>query len=164
MNDNTFIKLYRSLLNWRWYTEGNTCRLFLHLLLTANIAPRDFRTETIQRGELVTTIKNLSDELKLSPQAVRTSLNHLISTNEVTKRTTAKYTIITIKNYDNFQSVTKSLTNNQQTINKQLTNNQHSNKNKRIKEVKNIYSARTREREQSGVNESYDINELMRIK
>ena len=31
-----FIKLYREILDWQWYGEAATLKLFLHLLLTVN--------------------------------------------------------------------------------------------------------------------------------
>lgn len=153
-----YIKLFRSLTSWRWYKDGNTMRVFLHLLLNANITDADFETETIKRGELVTSIKKLSAELTLSPQAIRTAINHLILTSEITKRTTSKFTIITIKNYDKFQGLTSPSTSEQQASNKQVTSEQQQyKKNKKKKKNKNIYT-RGRARESKA---SYDIEELM---
>ena len=34
-----FILLHRSMLRWEWYGDGNTARLFIHLLLTVNYRP-----------------------------------------------------------------------------------------------------------------------------
>lgn len=31
-----WISLYRKILNWEWYSDANTFRLFIHLLLQAN--------------------------------------------------------------------------------------------------------------------------------
>ena len=44
--------------------------------------------------------KKLSEELGLSEQEIRTSIKHLILTNEITKKTTKKFTIISVNNYD----------------------------------------------------------------
>ncbi len=30
-----FIKIHRSLIDWEWYTEPNTFRVFIHLLMLA---------------------------------------------------------------------------------------------------------------------------------
>ena len=78
----------------------------------------------IDIGQRATSISKLSKELKLSVQSIRTALNHLKSTGELTIATTSKYTIITINNYVSYQQLTNTLTNDQQTANKQLTNDQ----------------------------------------
>lgn len=102
--DNGWIKLERQIINWRWFKDGNTFHLFLYLLLKANITDADFENITIKRGQLVTSRKRLANALGLSERNIRTSLNHLKSTNEVTIRATPKFTIITIVNYDLYQS------------------------------------------------------------
>ena len=48
----------------------------------------------------------------LSVQNVRTSLNKLKSTHEITSKTTNKYTYITINNFNDYQETTNKLTNN----------------------------------------------------
>lgn len=137
MINNGYIKIHRSMLNWRWYTNPNTFRLFFHLLLTVNYEPKDFETITVQRGQRIVSIQKLSEELNVSVRSVRTALNHLKSTNEVTIETTPKYSIITIKNYDMYQSATNTLTNDRQTNDKQTTNDrQQWNKDKKEKNIK----------------------------
>jgi len=93
--------------------------------------------------QMVTSLSKLSEELssnkqKFTLQAIRTSLKHLVSTNELTIKTTNKYTVITVNNYDNYQDLNKylnnQLTNKQQTTNKQLTKIE---KNKTIKHKNN---------------------------
>ena len=124
MLDGGYIKLHRKLTKWEWYHNANTFRVFIHLLLTANYEPRRFEGRTIERGQRVTSISKLSKELKVSVQSIRTALNHLKSTGELTIETTPKYTIITINNYISYQQLTNDLTNDQQTANKRLTNDQ----------------------------------------
>ena len=132
----TFIKLNRSILNWRWYKNANTMRVFIHLLLKANIKDHDFENTTVKRGQLITSRKHLSVELQLSEQAIRTALEHLKSTKEITIKTTSKYTIISIINYNLYQNVPDNQptsnqlsTGNQPTSNQQSTNNQPQSKN-----------------------------------
>lgn len=132
-----YIKTHRSILDWRWYTNSNTFRLFFHLVLTANYEPKNFETITVQRGQRIASVQKLAEELKISVRSVRTALNHLKSTNEVTIQTTPKYSIITIKNYDMYQSATNALTNDRQTTDKQTTNyRQQWNKDKKEKNIK----------------------------
>ena len=43
----TFIKLDRNIRSWRWYKDPNTMRVFIDLLLDANISDRDFMGITV---------------------------------------------------------------------------------------------------------------------
>ncbi len=98
-----WIKLHRKMLDWEWYGDGNTFRLFVHLLLTANHKPQSWKGVVIGRGELATGRQSLSAQTGLSEQSVRTSLERLKSTNEITIKSTSKYSIVTIVNYDTYQ-------------------------------------------------------------
>lgn len=140
----TFIKLDRNILNWRWYQDSNTVRVFLHLILIANIEDHDFQNITVRRGQLVTSYGHLARDLQLSVQSVRTAIGHLESTGEITRRITNKYQVITIPNYDRYQSKpTGKSTGNQQSANRQSTGNQQQSKNEKnyyfvVEEGKNI--------------------------
>lgn len=101
--DKSFIKLNRKILNWRWYQDANTMRVFIHLLLKANYKDNDFEKTSVKRGQLVTSQSHLAEDLKISVKNVRTALEHLKSTGEVAVQTTAKYSIITINNYNEYQ-------------------------------------------------------------
>lgn len=90
-------------------------------------------------GQIVTSIAHLSENTRLSYQQVRTSLNRLKSTGEITSKTTNKYTILTVRKWQDFQGevtgkTTGYATNNQQTNNKQITTTKEV-KNKRIKDI-----------------------------
>jgi len=139
---NGWVKIHRSLLDWEWYHDIKVVRLFLHLLLKANHKDRKFEGQTIKRGQHVTSISSLSKETGLTGQQIRTALSKLISTNEITNKSTNKYRILTINNYDKYQNndetVTSTSTNkttiNQQTNNKQITTPEE------CKNVKNKYT------------------------
>lgn len=130
MNE-SWIKLHTKFLNWEWYKDSNTKSVFLHCILKANWKDGKFESYYIPRGSFVTSVKKLSEELKLSTQCIRTSLKKLEKTKNLTIKTTNKFSIITINNYDIYQS----LTNDQQTTNKQLTTIEEY-KNNRIKKEK----------------------------
>lgn len=101
-----YIKLWRSLLKWEWYSDVNVSRLFIHLLLTANYEDTTWRGETIHRGQRLTSVAKLAEETGLTTKEVRTALGKLTRTNELTIRTTNKYSVITVEKYDFFQSPT----------------------------------------------------------
>ncbi len=133
-----FIKIHRSLLEWEWYQDINTKTVFIHLLLTANYEDKNWKGSKICRGQKVTSYQNLANELNMSIQNVRTAIKHLISTGEITSNQQAKYSLITIKNYDKFQEVTSNSTDSQQSTNKELTSNQQATNNngRKIKKEK----------------------------
>lgn len=98
-----WVKILRKFVNWEWYDDINTKTVFLHLLLTANYADKNWKGIEIKRGQKITSIKNLAKETNLSIQEVRTSLKRLKSTREITIETTNKYTLITIEKYNDYQ-------------------------------------------------------------
>lgn len=99
-----WIKLHSSLLDWEWYSDTNMVRVFLHLLLIANYRPRRVRGIEYGRGVALTTVAELSEALKLSTRNIRTCLERLKTTGEVTIKTTNRMSIITICNYDAYQA------------------------------------------------------------
>ena len=103
--DNTFIKLSRKIQSWRWYQDANTMRVFIHILLNANVYDHDFENITVKRGQWVTSQKRIAEQLNLSLKNVRTALDHLKATGEVAVKTTSKYSIITVFNYNQYQKV-----------------------------------------------------------
>lgn len=135
MNNESFIKLNRKILEWEWYDDLPTFRLFMHLLIKANWKEKKWHGVTIKRGQLLTSQQHLAEETGLSRQQVRTSLEKLISTNEITKSASAKYTIITIKNYNKYQDNNQA--NNQVVTNKQPSGNQVATTTKEYKNNKN---------------------------
>lgn len=98
-----FILLHRRLLGWEWYRDGNTMRVFIHLLLKANFEPRKWRGVTVGRGQCATSLAEIAGELGLSERNVRTAIKHLKSTGEVTHERHSDFGLYTIKNYDAYQ-------------------------------------------------------------
>ena len=98
-----WLKLHRQLLEWEWYKCIFTTRLFLHVLMKANYRQQNERGVIVEIGELMTTVQSLSMETGLTVKQVRTCLNRLISANCVACKTTNKYTILSIVNYNKYQ-------------------------------------------------------------
>ena len=113
-----WIKLHRQLLEWEWYDEPDTFRLFLHCLLKANHKDNNYRGQIVKAGSFLTSRELLSNETGLSIQKVRTSLERLELTKEITTKKSKKGTVLQIVKYKNYQGANQE--DNQQ-------NNQHSN-------------------------------------
>lgn len=135
-----FVKIDRKILDWEWYQDSNVSRVFFHLLIKANFVSKKWRGIEIKRGQLITSSKTLSVELGLSNQKIRTAINKLKSTNEITIKTTNKFSCISIVSYDKFQDINnqgnKQITNKQQTNNKQITTTKESKEYEEVKEKK----------------------------
>ncbi|ESU27094.1 hypothetical protein FLJC2902T_22720 [Flavobacterium limnosediminis JC2902] len=135
--DKGFVKLKRTYLEWEWYQDGNTFRLMIHLLLKSNYISKRWQGNIINPGELITSLNNLSKELKLSENVIRTSLNKLKKTGYIVTKSTNRFTKITILKstiFDKINSVHNEQNNNQSTIRTQTTNNQPTTTNKVNKE------------------------------
>lgn len=85
-----------------WYYDNNTVRVFFHLLLKANSISNKWQGIEIKRGSLITSRSKLANETNLSEREIRTSLSHLQETNEVTIKTTNRYSYISICKYDEY--------------------------------------------------------------
>ena len=141
MLKNGYIKLHRLMLDWEWYHDVNTKVVFLHLLLTVNIKDEKWRGEEIKRGSRVISYPILADELNLTIRQARTALEHLKTTGEVTVKTTAKYSVVTVLNYNRYLGATGNLTGKRQAndtiADSQATGNrQQYKKNKEEKEIR----------------------------
>lgn len=99
-----YVKISRKILEWEWYKDINTKVLFLHILLKANWKPGRFQGTEVPRGSFVTSQQNLALETGLTLKNVRTALKHLENTGEVAVNRHPKFSVITIKNYDKYQS------------------------------------------------------------
>ena len=127
-----WIKLHRQILEWEWYSDNNCFRVFLHLLLKANHKEKRFKGIELKVGSIVTSRDLLARETGLSSQQIRTALNKLISTNEITSVTSSQGTILQIVSYEKYQIATSEITNEQPTSNQQSTTNKNVKKEKKF--------------------------------
>ena len=120
-----WVKIHRQILEWEWYDDINTCRLFFHLLIKVNHKERNYKGKVVSVGETLTGLDKLSCETNLSVQQIRTSLNKLKSTNEITINSSPQGTVIKVVNYGKYQVATSEATDEQQTNNKRVTTNKN---------------------------------------
>lgn len=177
-----FIKVYRKLLDWEWYTDINTKTLFIHCLLRANWKAGIWHGVQYDAGEFITSLPSISRETGLTIQQARSALQRLESTGEITSRTTGKVTdratgkttdknlnkcrIITVNNWNMYQgdnSQNNSQSNSQDNrqsnrqTRKQPTGNQQATAqatNSRYKNIKNIEDKKEKE-----INKEKDFSE-----
>lgn len=171
-----YIKLHRNILNWQWYQDTNTARVFLHLLLKANHKDNKWQGLQVKKGQLVTSRDILAKELDISAQSVRTALAKLASinqqatsraqmpfqaytttntqnilenydkksTSEITIKSTNRFSLITIVNWDVYQGSSTSKSTSKST-NNQPTSNHKQECIKNVKNIKNISNLKIEE-------------------
>ena len=116
-----YIKLHRKFRKWGWYDDANTTRVFLHLLLGARWTETEYRGEKLKAGDVLFGRKKFAKDLGISEQNVRTAIEHLLKTGEIsTSKVTNRFTIFHVENWGSYQGQDEDT--NQQT-NQQLTNN-----------------------------------------
>ncbi len=125
-NIETFIKLFRKFTEWEWYEDINVSRVFLHLILTVNFVDKKWKGILIKRGSIVSSYQTLANETSLSVKQVRTAIRKLESTDDVAIKSTNKYSVFTVKNYDLYQAKGKQETNEGQSEDNQETNKRQS--------------------------------------
>lgn len=118
-----YIKIYRNILEWEWWSDINTYRLFTYMLLKANWKDGKFKGFDVPKGSFVSSLSKLSEGANLTVNEVRTALKHLIKTGEVTSKPHGKFTVFTVKNYCMYQDDDTQITSNAQGINKDITSN-----------------------------------------
>ena len=128
-----WIKIHRKLLEWEWYDEPNTFRLFMHLLLKANHKDRSYRGQTVKAGTLLTGQEVLAEQLGLSRMQIRTALSNLKSTNEITIKSSRQGSVIQLVKYLDYQVVTNGITTEQPDDNQAITSNKNVKKEKNEK-------------------------------
>lgn len=151
-----YIKLHRKIIEWEWYSDPNTKIVFLHLLLNANFRPVKYCGVELKAGELIVTLPELAGTLQLTVQNVRTALNHLKSTGEITVRTTNRFSVVTIEKWEMYQvedysanrqvnrQANSQLTGNQQTANRPKKKNDKNDKKEKNNNIARV-CARARE-------------------
>lgn len=99
-----YIKLWRKIEDWDWHNDLQTLGFFVHLLKKANHKTSNFMGFEIPRGSLICGRKQLAAQFNIGERVVRTMLTRLKSTNDIAIKTTNKFSIIRIVNYELYQA------------------------------------------------------------
>jgi len=138
-NGHGWIKLYRSLQDNPIYRKSQYVHLWVHLLLKANHKKSEFiwngKRMVLMPGQLLTGRLELSRETEIPPSTVEKILKYLKREHQIEQQTTNKFRIITIKNWDFYQSDEKG---NIKKDNSVTTKEQQRDTNKNVKECKRM--------------------------
>ena len=120
--DYSWVKLYRKIKDWQYYGDVYVKAVFLHLIIEADHETKMINQIKIERGSTLTSVSALCLGLQMSPKAVKRALKLLAESGDIIDDVKPnKYRIITVKNYNKYQSVGSQGTN--KGTNKGTTNN-----------------------------------------
>lgn len=88
--------------DWEWYENTNVFRLFYHCLLHTNLEDKRYCGREIKAGQFVSSITRISAETGLTESQVRTALKKLKDTGYISTKSTNKYTLYTVNEYQNY--------------------------------------------------------------
>lgn len=95
-----FVQLSDELSSWEWFDDKNTVYVYLWLMLRAAWGATRYHGIELKRGQVVTTYPEISDKCGVTVRQARTILDRLKSTGKATVKTTSKFSIITMLEYD----------------------------------------------------------------
>lgn len=107
-----WIRLHRKMTDWRYYGLPNVMAVFVHLLLTANHKNGFVFGVEVKRGQVLTSEDSIMRSIRIKRGALRGVLTKLEESGEIVRKSTNKYSLITVCNYDSYQGGTDA--NNQQ--------------------------------------------------
>jgi hypothetical protein len=115
-----WICVHRQLLEWEWFSDHNTFRLFVYFMLKANHQDKKWKGILIKRGQHLTSLDAICAGSGLTKSQVRTSIKKLKSTHEIAHESNKQHTVITVINYNLYQS-------NDTQVGTQVTHESHTN-------------------------------------
>lgn len=122
-------------MEWEWYRDSHMVHLLTHLIIKANHKDGMWMGVSVSRGEVVTGLHSLSSETGISIRSIRTCLSRMENLEISTIKTTNKYRVIRVNNYDTYQSLESD---NDKQPDKRPTSKRQTNDNKQeCKESKN---------------------------
>lgn len=95
-----FVQLSDGLSSWEWFDDKNTVYVYLWLMLRAAWCATRYHGIEIERGQIITTYPEIAEKCDVTIRQARTILDRLKTTGKATVKTTSKFSIITMLEYD----------------------------------------------------------------
>lgn len=102
-----FITINRKITSWEWWTNCITRGLFLYMIINANWNDGYFQGQLVRRGQFITSYNKLAEENGLNRKTVMSHIKRLVSTGEITVKSTKRWTTVTVVNYAKYQDLAK---------------------------------------------------------
>ena|SRR3990167_2216577 len=140
MNDLGWVKLHRKLLNSAVFTNEKLLKVWIWCLLKANHDENDvyigLQKVLVKSGQFIFGRDTAAGQLKMPLSSVRNYIEALKSDNYLDIKTTNKYSLITIRKWEEYQSTRQQI--GQQTVHRIKTNEKQMDTNKNDKNEKNV--------------------------
>ena len=137
MENDTWIKLYRKLLQSPIFENEKALKIWVWCLLKATHSERKqlvgLQVLELKNGQFIFGRKKASEELKMTESTIYKYIKLLKELQMISIKSNNKFSIITVEKWEDYQEI-KTKKNNKVT-----TKEQQSNTNKNVKNVKNIY-------------------------
>jgi len=136
-----FIRIWRKIWDNPLSRKPIYLSIFLYILSHANYEDKDIiwnnKKVKIKRGSYIGSISEIAEHFKISKGTVYYVLEYLKVERIVERRSTGKFTLFTVLNYDDYQKVERQSENKLNTNKTQIetTNNYNNNKNILLKKV-----------------------------
>lgn len=135
--NNGWVKFHRQLVDKGYYKDSEYVHLWIHILMKANHADSEFLWNgtiiKVGRGQLITGRDVLSAETGIKSSKIQRVLKVFENEQQIEQQTTNKFRLITILNYEKYQSTEQQ---NKPPLNSQRTATEHK---QEEQELKNIY-------------------------
>lgn len=101
-----WLKIYRSIVDWEWFSEHDMTTFFIWCLCNANVDGRMWRGVYIKPGQLVVSRSTVCKELGISERRYRTIISRFAKSGEITVKPQGAFSILTIVNWEIYQEDT----------------------------------------------------------
>lgn len=100
-----WICLHKKITEWRWYSDANCFRFFVHLLLKANYKDNYFGETLVKRGQLAISREKLSAQLGLTIKQIRLVESKLEKDRTLVSKRATFFMVYTIVKYEDYQKI-----------------------------------------------------------
>lgn len=105
MNRGGYVKVSRKMLESDLIHEPVTFTVFMYLLLSANYREGEYNGQQIHRGESVVSYPRIASATGVTERQARTALSKLVKSGRVSVERYPRFSVVTLLNYDKYQSV-----------------------------------------------------------
>jgi hypothetical protein len=101
---NGWFKFYRKIVDSRVFSDPHALKMWVWLLAKANRTTGYFEGEEIAPGQLATSLKSISNALKIPKSTADRTLKKLEKWNNIATKSEHRFTVVTICNWKTYQS------------------------------------------------------------